>query len=405
MQLASDANLVFTDSSSSKRFVDLQAEAGCSVFYPLLISRLTDGVRNRQVLIELGDRLTALAERAQALRQTDKLERISRLLAGMGLTPEHEAAGQYYQALCINGFGRGDVENLEQSAHLLARMADGPAPYRAKAMLSLGTTFVRMGDNQLALSLYREAARFLSRTGRYDPYAGIGIQRMVAVISSKDGNHRGALALLENLFQLAYQTRLSHPYIYHDYLNSLAVELCEVGRLEEAWNLSEIVIASPFLAAYPEWPETHDEIALKGRRPSSSTITFSRKFSQVRNPGPARRVRAANAAARRKSFGTAKLIRLRAPSSGESLAIQSSPESEQSARVLDYVAWIRKRMLVNTGSVPQAKYTQEQMEQMTRSEKLVRLMNLISNELTEDQLNRILSSVEEIATEEEEEKG
>lgn len=46
--------------------------------------------------------------------------------------------------------------------------------------------------------------------------------------------------------------------------NSLAVELFAVWRLEEAKNVSQIVLASPFASPYPEYRETREEIALKG---------------------------------------------------------------------------------------------------------------------------------------------
>src|SRR5262249_9460710 len=82
-----------------------------------------------------------------------------------------------------------------------------------------------------------------------------------------------ALALLESLFPLAHSMRGSDPHTYYDYLNSLAVELCEVGRLEEAHNASRIVLASPFAPAYPEWRETSNEIALNRCRPPRDSVT------------------------------------------------------------------------------------------------------------------------------------
>ena len=69
--------------------------------------------------------------------------------------------------------------------------------------------------------------------------------------------------------------RSSQPHVYYDYMNSLAVELCEVGKLEDAKNVSQIVLASPFAPAYPEWRETSDEIALRGWRPSRSTVAVT----------------------------------------------------------------------------------------------------------------------------------
>ncbi len=67
---------------------------------------------------------------------------------------------------------------------------------------------------------------------------------MTAVINSLEGNHQDAVGMLEKLFPVAHAMRSSQPSIYYDYLNSYAVELCEVGRLEEAKNISRIVIAS-----------------------------------------------------------------------------------------------------------------------------------------------------------------
>ena len=45
-----------------------------------------------------------------------------------------------------------------------------------------------------------------------------------------------------------------------DYLNSLAVELGEVGRKYEARNVIKHVLESPFTIAYPEWLETADDL-------------------------------------------------------------------------------------------------------------------------------------------------
>ena len=72
-------------------------------------------------------------------------------------------------------------------------------------------------------------------------------------------------------------------HVYYDYLDNLAVELCEVGRLEEARNISQIVLASPFAPAYPEWSETSDEIAGRGRRASRSVVAFTQWISESEN--------------------------------------------------------------------------------------------------------------------------
>ena len=60
-----------------------------------------------------------------------------------------------------------------------------------------------------------------------------------------------------------------HP-LYFDYLNSLAVELGEVGRIQEAQNICQITLASPYAFAYPEWRETGADTARRGYKSRSS---------------------------------------------------------------------------------------------------------------------------------------
>ena len=268
--MAPRISLVLTGFSSLKRFADSLESISHPGFYQQLASDLVTGVHNKQVFAELGDRLVMLAEQSYAFRQLDALEQVSQLLLKLPRSLEYETVGRYYQALSVQRFGRGDIK---QAVRTLEYVVENASPtYRAKAMQSLGTNSCYRGDYQSALSLYREAARFASRSNIYDAYATLGSQKMAAVINGLEGNHRGAVALLENLLPPAQSVRSSQPHVYYDYLNSLAVELCEVGRFEEARNISHIVVASPFACAYPEWRETREEIELNERRASRSTV-------------------------------------------------------------------------------------------------------------------------------------
>jgi hypothetical protein len=83
---------------------------------------------------------------------------------------------------------------------------------------------------------------------------------------------------------------------------------------------------------------------------------------------------------------------------GDKPSAASQPANPHSAQVLDYVIWVKKEMSRQSEN-SQAKPTRDRINKMTRSDKLVRLMNLISSELSDDQLDRILASVEEIALE------
>ena len=89
---------------------------------------------------------------------------------------------------------------------------------------------------------------------------------------SSEGDHKQAIKEFERTLPLA---KHANPFYYYQFLNSFAVELIEVGRLEEACNMSNIVLASPYAFAYPEWRETREDIAFRGYR-SRSTISFSK---------------------------------------------------------------------------------------------------------------------------------
>jgi hypothetical protein len=106
---------------------------------------------------------------------------------------------------------------------------------------------------------------------------------MSALVKALEGDHRGALVDLEKMFPLVRMANSQQPYAYYDYLNTLAVELCEARRLEEARRASEIALASPFASAYPEWRETREEIELKGRCLSRSTVAFAQRTPQSAN--------------------------------------------------------------------------------------------------------------------------
>ena len=270
--MAAKINLDFIHSSSLESFFGIKTSVTQTGFYQRIASRLMEGAQSERVFRELGDRLVIIAEQAHAFRQMDLLEQLSQILVDLPLPQRYEAVGRYYQALCAKRFGHGDIERAES---LLERVGENASPaYRIKAMISLGTNCLHRGDTQSALSLYCEAGHCASRMGRVGPPATVEVQKMVAVVDSEDGDHRDALAILENLFPLAHGVRRLQPHTYYDYLNSLAVELCAVGRLEEAREASRIALGSPYAGAYPEWLETSNEIEVKRRRPSRSTVAF-----------------------------------------------------------------------------------------------------------------------------------
>ncbi len=403
MQTAAKNSLVLTDSSSLKRFADIETATSYGGFYQLIAPRLIRGVHIKQVVHEVLDRLVVLSEHSYALRQMSTLEQLSEVLVNSPLPRQYEPVGRYYQALCIQRFGSGDVD---QAARLLEGAAEnGPPRYRARAMQSLGTNSCYKGDYQSALLLYSEAARFASRSEICDPYATLGTQKMTAVINSLEGNHRDAVALLEKLFPFAHAMRSSQPSVYYDYLNSLAVELCEVGRLEEAKNISRIVVASPYASPYPEYRETHDEIELKGLRASRSVVAFSKTIADAPLSQPT-----ADAFVSRAPLEVGNLLLLALANRGESLApLEPSPAS-QPARVLSMQKWKEKMAKENNDPLkrrPRATTSEEksarlnEMENLGTRGMLLRAMEILGDErVTDDQLRRALIILEGLESDE-----
>ncbi|HSB09713.1 MAG TPA: hypothetical protein VLM38_09535 [Blastocatellia bacterium] len=397
MQTTADISLVLTDPSSFRQFADPQRGIGYGGFYQLITSGL---IKEIQVRRRLSERLVMVAERAHAFRDMGLLERVSQVLVSWPTASQYQTIGRYYQALCIHRFGRGDVE---QAAHLLEQLAlDGPLSYRIRSLRSLGANSIRRADYQSALSFYREADRLSTDRGYLDPVGTVHTQKDVAVISSLEGNHRGAVVLLENLFPIAYATRAAHPHVYYHYLNSLAVELCEVGRLEEARNVSEIVSASPFARVYPEWRETRDEIELRGWRTPRDTVSVSTKATNVELERNAKvHVDQAAPGCRASSRpGTLLFMPARAFGQSQSLSPRDSiPAEQQSARVFDLEEHRKKKMPEQPNDAPKGKHSPTEINNMSTTDLLCAIMNRISDDIGDEALGRVLSLLDEIALE------
>ena len=380
MQAIANNNLVLTDFSSFG-LAESQATISDGGFYQRIASYLIGAVHKEQVFRELGDRLVVLAEHSHAFRRMDVLEQVSPMLVSIPLPPEYQAVGRYYQAVCTQRFGFGDVG---RAATLLEGVAENAPPrYRVRAILCLGANSRHRLDNRSALSLYREAGRFVSQNSLHDPCAIIHTQKMVAVIKSEDGNHRAALAMLENLFPLANEMRSSQPHVYYDYLNSLAVELGEVGRLEEARHFSQIVLASPFAPAYPEWRETREEIAIKGWRASRSVVAFTQGIPEASN-----------------------IVRLPASDSLDRRSSIEPAASASPATVLSMQQWKKKMTKQSNGdpqdrTIPRPTTEKEkqaraiELRRLDTRQMLMRVIKAIGDEdVTDDQLLRALMILE-----------
>ena len=209
---------------------------------------------------QLGNRLIRLAEQAHIFRQFDKVKEYGLLLANMPLKP-YQALGHYFLGVAANSKGNGDQDEARKLFEIVTDTAHDPL--KAKAILSLAAVASNVKDYQSQLSYLLESAKAAKDvTTKVKAHLGI------AIYKSREGFHQQSLGDLENLYMLA---RHSQPIVFFDYLNSLAVELGEAGRKDEARNVIGHVLASPFIHAYPEWRETAEDL----RPPRRSFVALS----------------------------------------------------------------------------------------------------------------------------------
>lgn len=231
-----------------------------------LYQQLLKGVDNYQ---RLGNRLIQIAEQAHALRDFDKVREMGQTLSILPVK-SFQSTGYYFLAIAANNLGSG---NQEEARRLLELAADSaPTRYKAKACLSLAAVSADMGDYQSELYYYNEVLKA-------DPLSPASLEavRGMAIFKAVEGYHHQAVKELERLLPVV---KYAPRHIRLTYLNSYAVELSEVGRLEEARNASLIAVTSPIARAYPEWQRTFAEVNKKAAT-RRSTVAVS-----VPEPGP-----------------------------------------------------------------------------------------------------------------------
>ena len=254
-------------SSSSESFAEVLRNLRHSELYQQLAFAVVKGKQSEQLLFSVGTALVNAAEHAYGLRWMNEVEQVSILLRT--LPNPYETVGQYYHALYKKRGGSFDEARL-----IFENIATyGPAHCKARAIASAAAVAFDSGAFHVALPLFVDACRAATSRALADPQTVVMALRMVGVLKSIDGDHSGALEHLDRMFPLVRAIASCQPSLLYAYLNSLAVELMAVGRLEEAANASRRALASPYADAYPEWQETGRDISVKRRRPSRSVVT------------------------------------------------------------------------------------------------------------------------------------
>ncbi|HKV40038.1 MAG TPA: tetratricopeptide repeat protein [Blastocatellia bacterium] len=209
---------------------------------------------------EAGRGLITLCRRGWLAHRFEGVEHAARVVLGLAaLRPEISNVAKCYYASCLAQRGEG-----QQAVDILNRVVDRvDREFRPRATLALAKVHYDDGRLGASVPIYVEAARVAKGS---DPLAEVQALRMLAIVRSIDGDHNGALADLERLLPSMRRLAAHYPPDYYHYLNSLAIELGEVGRIEEASRAIEIVLASSLAPRVPQWLDTKEELATKPRR-------------------------------------------------------------------------------------------------------------------------------------------
>jgi tetratricopeptide (TPR) repeat protein len=203
--------------------------------------------------------LVDLAERCYCLKDAQGQRELGLLL--QEYPPPFDLVGSYYEGVSLSQTSLFD----EAKKRLEQVYEHGPARYRAKALLSLSAVEERSGNLDEALRLRLQASR-------HDvPSVVVEAQLGIAAILGMQDDHPHAVKHLERFLPVARMINKDTP-LYYDYLNSFAVELNDSGRTEEARNVINLVLSTPYIPHYPNWLDTGKEIYRKSYRSSMVSI-------------------------------------------------------------------------------------------------------------------------------------
>jgi hypothetical protein len=215
--------------------------------------------------------LVDLAERCYCLKDAQGQHELGLLL--QKFPPPFDLVGSYYESIYLNHLGLSD----EARKRLERVYEHGPEKYRAKALISLGAVEEKRGNLD-------ESMRFrLHATALDIPGIRLEAQLGIAVLLGIQGEHQHAVKHLEQFLPLARMINRDTP-LYYDYLNSFAVELNDSGRTEEARNVINLVLATPYIPHYPNWLDTGKEINRKSYR--SSMVSMPKVRFEKPKPKP-----------------------------------------------------------------------------------------------------------------------
>lgn len=245
----------------------------------IVADNLVQTVHTQGSFLKLTNELIRLAEQAYVLRDVETLDEVSRVLMNLPVGAARQI-GSYYYSLAIYRKGR-----REEANSLLKRTAfDAPITYAARSIQSLGANYLDKGQPDETLRFQLEALRAASDKDAHGLKTTLLARWEIAIVRSLSGDHYRALEDLQALWSLVLQVAAREPFYFYVFHNGLAVELGEIGRIDEAMAACQIALASPFAPAYPEWAETRLELEAKRTSATPSVVAVSRLSEVIPSP-------------------------------------------------------------------------------------------------------------------------
>jgi len=280
MQAAAITSRFLTGRSSKPGFADSESVVGNDdLLRDIVAGHLIQAVNSQELFLKLSSALIQFAEHAYVRRNMNALEDVSRVLMNLPVDAARQV-GLYYQALVVKRKG-----DLDAAQMLLETVADNaPLNYRARAIQGLGANYHDKRQLNEALRFQVEALRIASGKNAHGLQTMLMAHFEITIVRSLAGDHNGALSQFEKLWPIVNFIARQNPYYFYYFHNELAVELGELGRLEEAEAACKIALASPFASAYPEWAETRAELEAKRTSATPSVVAVKRPSEVVPTP-------------------------------------------------------------------------------------------------------------------------
>ncbi|MGH9764657.1 MAG: hypothetical protein ACREAC_27795, partial [Blastocatellia bacterium] len=205
---------------------------------------------------DAGRRLLGLARQAHIDRRFELLEDISNFTCKLLPDTRFARTAQYHRAYCSYQKRKDD----QSRAELEISIEFTPPSYKPGALLALACTYLHANHIPDFAAISRDAIRASRGISILSEVHGL---RNIAISRSLEGDHLRALAIFESLSPITDSIAVQYPADRLSHLNSLAIELGEVGRVNEANRIIDYVLSTPLAKNQPEWQHTKLELATK----------------------------------------------------------------------------------------------------------------------------------------------